>query len=103
LRRHGIVCRTVPKHFDSAGDGERNTVELIEAGEIDLVINTPHGSTGPRVDGYEIRSAAVATDTPCITTVAAAAAAVMGIEAQIRGDLRVRPLQRLHAFTRLDG
>ena len=55
LRRHGIVCRTVPKHFESTGHGERNTVELIEAGEIDLVINTPHGSTGPRVDGYEIR------------------------------------------------
>ncbi|HEX6076437.1 MAG TPA: carbamoyl-phosphate synthase large subunit, partial [Micromonosporaceae bacterium] len=103
LRRHGIVCRTVPKHFDSTGDGERHTVELIEAGEIDLVINTPHGSTGPRVDGYEIRSAAVATDTPCITTVPGAAAAVMGIEALIRGDLRVRPLQRLHAWARRDG
>jgi carbamoyl-phosphate synthase large subunit len=103
LRRHGIVCRTVPKHFDSTGSGERNTVELIEAGEIDLVINTPHGSTGPRVDGYEIRSAAVATDTPCITTVPGAAAAVMGIEALIRGDLRVRPLQRLHTWARRDG
>jgi carbamoyl-phosphate synthase large subunit len=103
LRRHGIVCRTVPKHFDSTGDGERHTVELIEAGEIDLVINTPHGSTGPRVDGYEIRSAAVATDTPCITTVPGAAAAVMGIEALIRGDLRVRPLQRLHTWARRDG
>jgi carbamoyl-phosphate synthase large subunit len=103
LRRHGIVCRTVPKHFESTGHGERNTVELIEAGEVDLVINTPHGSAGPRVDGYEIRSAAVATDTPCITTVAGAAAAVMGIEAVIRGDLRVRPLQRLHAFAQLNG
>ncbi|HEX2418106.1 MAG TPA: ATP-grasp domain-containing protein, partial [Micromonosporaceae bacterium] len=102
LRRHGIVCRTVPKHFDSSG-GERNTVQLIEAGEIDLVINTPHGSTGPRVDGYEIRSAAVATDTPCITTVPGAAAAVMGIEALIRGDLRVRPLQLLHTWARRDG
>jgi carbamoyl-phosphate synthase large subunit len=45
----------------------------------------------------------VATDTPCITTVAGAAAAVMGIEAVIRGDLRVRPLQRLHAFAQLNG
>jgi carbamoyl-phosphate synthase large subunit len=97
LRRHGIACRTVPKHFEH---GEQNTVELIEAGEIDLVINTPHGSTGPRIDGYEIRSAAVATDTPCITTVQGAAAAVMGIEAQIRGDLQVRSLQQLHTVAR---
>ncbi len=100
LRRHGIACRTVPKHFEH---GAQNTVELIEAGEIDLVINTPHGSTGPRIDGYEIRSAAVATDTPCITTVQGAAAAVMGIEAQIRGDLQVRSLQRLHAVARPQG
>ncbi|MGH3646602.1 MAG: carbamoyl-phosphate synthase large subunit [Micromonosporaceae bacterium] len=97
LRRMGIACRTVPKHFEH---GAQNTVELIAAGEIDLVINTPHGSTGPRIDGYEIRSAAVANDTPCITTVQGAAAAVMGIEAQIRGDLRVRSLQQLHAVAR---
>jgi carbamoyl-phosphate synthase large subunit len=100
LRRHGIACRTVPKHFEH---GAQNTVELIEAGEIDLVINTPHGSTGPRIDGYEIRSAAVATDTPCITTVQGAAAAVMGIEAQIRGDLQVRSLQQLHTVARPQG
>ncbi|MGH3730305.1 MAG: carbamoyl-phosphate synthase large subunit [Micromonosporaceae bacterium] len=98
LRRHGITCQTVPKHFQAAD--ERNTVELIQAGEIDLVINTPHGSTGPRIDGYEIRSAAVGNDTPCITTVQGAAAAVMGIEALIRGDLRVRPLQELHTRAR---
>ncbi len=97
LRRMGIACRTVPKHFEH---GAQNTVELIAGGEIDLVINTPHGSAGPRIDGYEIRSAAVANDTPCITTVQGAAAAVMGIEAQIRGDLRVRSLQQLHAVTR---
>ncbi|MQA24540.1 MAG: carbamoyl-phosphate synthase large subunit [Micromonosporaceae bacterium] len=98
LRRHGIACQTAPKHFEAAE--ERNTVQLIEDGEIDLVINTPHGSTGPRIDGYEIRSAAVATDTPCITTVQGAAAAVMGIEGLIRGDLTVRPLQQLHAAVR---
>ena len=36
------------------------------------------------------------TDTPCITTIQGAAAAVMGIEAVIRGDLTVQPLQALH-------
>jgi carbamoyl-phosphate synthase large subunit len=63
------------------------------------VINTPHGSVG-RMDGYEIRSAAVANDIPCMTTVPGASAAVMGIEAQIRGEMTVRPLQELHAALR---
>ncbi|MCW2566839.1 MAG: carbamoyl-phosphate synthase, large subunit, partial [Mycobacterium sp.] len=100
LRRHGIEATVVAKHFESTGPGERNIVDLIKAGEVDLVLNTPYGQAGPRVDGYEIRSAAVAMDVPCITTVQAAAAAVMGIEALVRGELVVRPLQELHAALR---
>ncbi|HEY3507335.1 MAG TPA: carbamoyl-phosphate synthase large subunit [Actinocatenispora sp.] len=100
LRRHGIAVRVVRKHYeDPAGDTGPNAVELIESGDVALVINTPHGS-GPRVDGYEIRSAAVTTDTPCITTVQGASAAIMGIEALIRGEMTVRPLQSLHAALR---
>jgi carbamoyl-phosphate synthase large subunit len=100
LRRHGIACRVVRKHFEAAGGADGpNAVELIESGGVALVINTPHGS-GSRVDGYEIRSAAVATDTPCITTVQGASAAVMGIEALIRGEMSVRSLQQLHAALR---
>ena len=72
-------------------------VELIRSGEIDLVINTPYGQSGPRVDGYEIRTAAVAADIPCITTVAGAAAAIQGIEALTRSDVGVAPLQVLQA------
>ena len=98
LRRHGIACDIVPKHFESAG---RNAVALIEAGEIAMIINTPQGSgASARLDGYEIRSAAVTADIPCITTVPGAAAAVMGIEALMRGDMTVRPLQELHAALR---
>ncbi|MBO0877123.1 MAG: hypothetical protein J2P19_27415, partial [Pseudonocardia sp.] len=52
---------------------------------------------GPRVDGYEIRTAAVARGVPCLTTVQAAAAAVQGVEALTRGELGVRSLQDLHA------
>jgi carbamoyl-phosphate synthase large subunit len=100
LRRHGVEATVVAKHFESTGPGERNIVDLLEAGEVDLVLNTPYGQAGPRVDGYEIRSAAVAMDVPCITTVQAAAAAVMGIEAMSRGELYVRPLQELHAALR---
>lgn len=98
LRRHGIACEIVPKHFESPG---RNAVELIGAGEIALIINTPQGSgASARSDGYEIRSAAVTYDIPSITTVPGAAAAVMGIEALMRGDMSVRPLQELHAALR---
>jgi len=98
LRRHGIECEVVPKHFEMAG---RNAVELILAGEIAMIINTPQGAgASARSDGYEIRSAAVTADIPSITTVPGAAAAVMGIEALRRGDMTVRPLQELHAQLR---
>jgi len=96
LRRNGIPCTVVRKHFE----GQPNIIDLINAGEIQLVINTPYGNSGPRIDGYEIRTAAVAADIPCITTVQGAAAAVQGIEALIRDDIGVRSLQSLHAALR---
>ncbi|GAB3803963.1 carbamoyl-phosphate synthase large subunit [Micromonospora zhanjiangensis] len=100
LRRHGISCELIRKHYEEAGAGP-DAVSLILAGEVALVINTPQGSgASARSDGYEIRSAAVTADIPCITTVPGAAAAVMGIEARIRGDMTVRPLQSLHAALR---
>ncbi|MFY1599400.1 carbamoyl-phosphate synthase large subunit [Micromonospora sp. WMMD737] len=99
LRRHGIACEQIRKHYESGG-GE-DAVSLILGGDVALVINTPQGSgASARSDGYEIRSAAVTADIPCITTVPGAAAAVMGIEARIRGDMQVRPLQELHAALR---
>ena len=59
-------------------------------------MNTPFGSpgqSGPRLDGYEIRTAAVLRGIPCITTVQGLAAAVQGIQAIVRGDVGVRSLQ----------
>jgi len=95
LRRHGIACQLVAKHYED--EPGRDAVSIIAGGEVALVINTPQGSgASARRDGYEIRSAAVAADVPCATTVPGAAAAVMGIEALIRGDLAVQPLQELH-------
>ena len=94
LRRNGVEAQVVPKY----GEGEGNIVELILAGHVDLVVNTPWGNSGPRIDGYEIRTAAVARDIPCITTVQGAAACVQGIEALIRDDVGVRPLQELQAM-----
>src|SRR4051812_28374453 len=97
LRRNGVAVTVVRKHFEGPGpNGEPTTVQLIQAGEIDLVVNTPHGSSGgasARVDGYEIRTAAIMANIPCITTVQGLGAAVQGIEALRAGDISVRSLQ----------
>jgi carbamoyl-phosphate synthase large subunit len=98
LRRNGVPASVVRKHFDGPGPhGEPTTVQLIADGDVALVVNTPHGSSGSggsvRIDGYEIRTAAVRANVPCITTVQGLGAAVQGIEARIRGDIGVRSLQ----------
>ncbi len=93
LRRNGVNAEVVGKFSDGPG----NVVERILAGEVDIVFNTPWGNSGPRLDGYEIRTAAVSAGIPCLTTVQAVAAAVQGIEELTRGDIGVRSLQDLHA------
>src|SRR5690606_23177178 len=93
LRRHGVSATVVRKHYE----GGETIVDRILAGDVDLIINTPYGNAGPRVDGYEIRSAAVARGIPCITTVQGAGAAVQGIEAMKAGRIGVRSLQDAHA------
>ncbi|MCD4526084.1 carbamoyl-phosphate synthase large subunit [Nocardioides sp. cx-173] len=101
LRRNGVDATIVRKHFQGPGPaGEKTTVQLILDGEIQLVINTPNGSasgggsgSSARVDGYEIRTAAIMANIPCITTVQGLGAAVQGIEALERGDIGVRSLQ----------
>ncbi len=102
LHRNGIPCTVVRKHNEVVDDGTPDVIDLIKAGEVDIVFNTPYGNPGPRVDGYEIRTAAVSRDMPCITTVQGAAAAVQGIEAAIRDNIGVRPLQSLQAALRAD-
>ncbi|WP_326833917.1 carbamoyl-phosphate synthase large subunit [Amycolatopsis rhabdoformis] len=97
LRRNGVDCTVVRKHYEGSTEAEPNIVDVILAGGVEMVINTPYGNSGPRIDGYEIRTAAVSRDIPCITTVQGAAAAVHGIEALIRGDIGVRSLQSLQA------
>ncbi|MGK5500537.1 carbamoyl-phosphate synthase large subunit, partial [Streptomyces sp. URMC 125] len=84
LRRNGIDATVVRKQSEGEGpNGERTIVQLIHDGEVDLIVNTPYG-TGGRLDGYDIRTAAVARAVPCLTTVQALAAAVQGIEATSR-------------------
>jgi carbamoyl-phosphate synthase large subunit len=100
LRRHGVAATVVRKHSSGVGpDGEPTIVTRILDGEVDLVINTPSGTTpggSPRLDGYEIRTAAVAANVASVTTVQGLAAAVEGIEALRSGAFDVRSLQAWH-------
>jgi carbamoyl-phosphate synthase large subunit len=97
LRRNGVRATIVRKHSQGRGPGgEPTIVDLVMDGEVDLIVNTPFGSpghSGPRLDGYEIRTAAVRRGIPCITTVQGLAAAVQGIEAITKGEVGVRSLQ----------
>jgi carbamoyl-phosphate synthase large subunit len=87
------VSRQIDK-LGEEGAGE-TAVDLIEAGEIDLVVNTPKGR-GPRADGGYIRAAAGVAGIPCLTTVAAAAAAADGMADWANHELQVKPLQEFH-------
>lgn len=110
---NGIEAETVLKYTEGqALQAERETgatasgvahaasvitvVDLIEAGEIDLVINIPRGR-GARADGYEIRRAALRRRVPTMTNAAAAHAAVQAIaQARRSRDVTVTCLQDLH-------
>jgi carbamoyl-phosphate synthase large subunit len=79
LARYGIAARVVRKHSGVSVDGEPSIVDLINAGEVDIVINTPSGRSA-RADGIEIRTATVAADKPLFTTIATVGAAVASLE-----------------------
>jgi carbamoyl-phosphate synthase large subunit len=91
IRRMGVPVERILK----LSEGSPNVVERIEAGEVDLVINTPTGS-GARADGYEIRRAAIGRGIPCITTMSGASAAQRAIRAGRAGETSVISLQELH-------
>jgi carbamoyl-phosphate synthase large subunit len=93
LGRNGVPAQVLRKQSEGTGpNGEKTTVDAIMAGDVQLIINTPYG-VGPRLDGYEIRTAAVTRGVPCITTVQGLAAAVQGIESLQKNEAGVRSLQ----------
>ncbi|MGH8995746.1 MAG: carbamoyl-phosphate synthase large subunit, partial [Acidimicrobiales bacterium] len=98
LAAAGVPVDTVVAKVGEGGDGPPHAVELIAGGQVQLVVNTPRGR-GPRADGQYIRVAALAHHVPCLTTLAAAKAAVAGIADWATHPLEVRTLQELH----LDG
>ena len=92
LRRHGLKVGHLRKQREGTGaQGEPTTVDAIMAGDIDLIINTPFG-VGPRLDGYEIRTAAVLKGIPCITTIQGLAATVLGIESLLASSPAGSPI-----------
>ena len=93
IRRMGVPVERILK----LSEGSPNVVERIEAGGVDLVVNTPTGS-GARADGYEIRRAAVARGIPCITTMSGASAAQRAIRANRSDPPEPIPLQELHGL-----
>lgn len=91
LARNGIEVRVVSKYSETQESGGTNIVDLINAGEIDMVVNTPSGGAA-RADGYEIRAAAVAGDKALFTTMAVLGAAVSALPV-LREGFNVRSLQ----------
>jgi carbamoyl-phosphate synthase large subunit len=87
------VARRIAKLGDEGGGP--TAVDLIEAGDIQMVVNSPRGR-GPRADGGYIRSAAGVAGIPCLTTAAAALAAADGMGDWSTHELQVKPLQEFH-------
>ncbi|HWG74766.1 MAG TPA: carbamoyl-phosphate synthase large subunit [Acidimicrobiales bacterium] len=98
LRAAGVPVETVvAKVGEESGV---DAVELIRSGQVSMVVNTPRGR-GPRADGAHIRRAASAHRIACLTTVAAARAAVAGIADRGDRPFAVRSLQEYHAVEQL--
>jgi carbamoyl-phosphate synthase large subunit len=77
------------------GEGRPTAVDLLKNKELQLVINTPSGSA-PRSDEVRIRTTAVITGTPIMTTLSGARAAAMGIAALQKSGYSVRTVQEYH-------
>ena len=75
--------------------GRPNIVDLLKNKEIQLVINTPSGAA-PREDEIKIRTTAVITGTPIMTTISGAKAAALGIAALQRQGYAVKTIQEYH-------
>ncbi|MDQ1328386.1 MAG: carbamoyl-phosphate synthase large subunit [Candidatus Poribacteria bacterium] len=92
LARQGIEVE--PVH--SIRTGRPNIFDYMKNNEVDLIINTPTGRES-KSDEDLIRKTAIMQNTPCITTVSGAAAAVNGINAlRERKGLSVQSLQEYY-------
>ena len=76
-------------------EGRPNAVDLLKNKELQLVVNTPSGAT-PRADEIKIRTTAVYTGTPIMTTISSAQAAIRGIAALKKSGYDVKTVQEYH-------
>ena len=90
LKKAGLKVEVIHK----LSEGRPNTIDLLKNSEIQLVINTPSGQI-PREDEIKIRTTAVYTNTPIITTIGSAKAALDGIAALKENGYGVKPLQEI--------
>ena len=100
LEDNGVQVQTVVAKLSEEGreiSAGVDAVELIGAGQVKLVVNTPRGR-GSRSDGYRIRFASTAHKIPCLTTVAAARAAAVGMREWMSNPLTVKPLQEFLGY-----
>ncbi len=88
LKNAGLKVEVIHK----LSEGRPNTIDLLKNSAIQLVINTPSGQI-PREDEIKIRTTAVYTNTPIITTIGSAKAALDGIAALKENGYGVKPLQ----------
>jgi len=88
LTEAGLEVESVPK----LAEGRPNTLDLLKNNEIQLVINTPSGQA-PRADEIKIRTTAIYTNTPIMTTIGSAKAAAEGIAALKENGYDVKSLQ----------
>jgi carbamoyl-phosphate synthase large subunit len=88
LAEAGIPTR----HVKKIEEGHPNLLDFLGDGDVALVMNTPVGK-GARTDEGRIRAAAVSAGVPCLTTIEAAAAAVMAIAALRDEEMQVQALQ----------
>ncbi len=91
LEKAGLKVQRVMKLLE----GRPNVIDLMKNKEIHLVINTPSGAV-PREDEIKIRTTAIYTGTPIITTLSGAKAAVLGIAALKKSGYGVKTLQEYH-------
>jgi carbamoyl-phosphate synthase large subunit len=80
------------ERINKVQEGHPNLLDYLVDGRIQLILNTPSGK-GARTDEGKIRSAAVAHGVPCITTIQAADAAVLAMEALRNEEMTVQSLQ----------
>ena len=91
LEKAGLKVQRIMK----LTEGRPNVVDLLKNKEIQLVINTPSGAT-PRADEVRIRTTAVYTGTPIMTTLSSAKAAALGIAALKKSGYSVKTIQEYH-------